>query len=279
MPEGPEVRREADRIAAALEHHRVLEVFFGLERLRNFADHLCGHVVTRVTTRGKALLTEFDNGYSLYSHNQLYGRWYVCRRGQLPSTNRSLRVALHTQDHSALLYSASDIDVLRTAELPDHPFIARLGPDVLDDSLHWRDIAARLAEGEFSGRSLAALYLDQHFLAGIGNYLRSEILFAARLNPSLKSRELSLGQRGRLARATLEVSRRSYETGGLTNTPARLKALKRAGLAGGAYRFAVFARENQPCHVCGTQVMRAKANSRRIFWCPSCQAGPSSAEL
>ena len=32
-------------------------------------------------------------------------------------------------------------------------------------------------------RRVAALYLDQHFLAGIGNYLRSEILFFARIPP------------------------------------------------------------------------------------------------
>ena len=30
---------------------------------------------------------------------------------------------------------------------------------------------------------LTALYLDQSFVAGIGNYLRSEILFNAGLNP------------------------------------------------------------------------------------------------
>ncbi|HBO12226.1 MAG TPA: endonuclease VIII, partial [Halieaceae bacterium] len=95
-------------------------------------------------TRGKALLTHFEHGWSLYSHNQLYGVWRVQRRGRLPKTNRSLRVALHTASHSALLYSASDISVWRTEELAAHPFLARIGPDILSPALSWRVIAARL---------------------------------------------------------------------------------------------------------------------------------------
>ena len=115
------------------------------------------------------MLTRFDNGLTLYSHNQLYGRWYVRPRGQLPNTRRSLRVALHTADHSALLYSASDIAVLDEAGLAAHPFLARVGPDLLDPALGWRDLAARLDEPRFRGRALGGLYLDQaHLPAGEG---------------------------------------------------------------------------------------------------------------
>jgi formamidopyrimidine-DNA glycosylase len=49
---------------------------------------------------------------------------------------------------------------------------------VLDPLLTWRDVSRRLNEPCLRNRSLGSLYLDQGFLAGIGNYLRSEILFA-----------------------------------------------------------------------------------------------------
>ena len=84
MPEGPEIRREADRIGEALVGHRLVEVGFGLPRLRRYASMLAGCVVDAVDCRGKALLTRFDNGLTLYSHNQLYGRWYVRARDDLP---------------------------------------------------------------------------------------------------------------------------------------------------------------------------------------------------
>ena len=112
MPEGPEIRRAADKVAAVLVGKEAESVTFGLPQLRRFENHFRGHTVTAVDTRGKAMLTRFDNGLTLYSHNQLYGRWYVRARGELPRTRRSLRVAFHTALHSALLYSATDIEVL-----------------------------------------------------------------------------------------------------------------------------------------------------------------------
>ena len=187
MPEGPEIRRAADKVAAVLVGKTIETVGFGLAPLKPFESRLSGRTVTAVDTRGKAMLTRFDNGLTLYSHNQLYGRWYVRARGDLPRTRRSLRVALHTAMHSALLYSATDIEVLDAAGLESHAFLSRLGPDILDPELRWQAIASRLNERRFRARSLASLYLDQRFLAGIGNYLPTEILYFAQLSHSRSS--------------------------------------------------------------------------------------------
>lgn len=271
MPEGPEIRIAADRIAAVLEGEVVEDLSFGLERLRGFREPLLGRRVVRVQTRGKAMLTRFDNDLTLYSHNQLYGRWFVRPRGQLPNIGRSLRVALHTGAHSALLYSASDIEVLDDAGLARHPFLCKLGPDILDPVLTWRDVAARLTAPAFRSRALAGLYLDQHFLAGNGNYLRSEILFFAGVAPARRPVDLTRGRCNELARQTLAVARRSYDTRGITNPPARVRALKARGLGRARYRFAVFDRQGEPCHHCGASIERSTAGSRRIYHCPACQ--------
>ena len=273
MPEGPEIRIAADRIARVLAGKRIDEVRLALPHLRRFEPRLEGTKVTRVDTYGKAMLTRFDNGLTLYSHNQLYGRWYVTERGKMPRTNRSLRVALHTDTGSALLYSASDIEVLEDAELQKHPFLSRLGPDILDPALTWETVAARLTDARFRGRSLAALYLDQGFIAGTGNYLRSEILHFARLAHTRRPGELSRSECQRLARQTLALARRSYRTRGITNPPARVRARKTAGdTRRASHRFAVFARDGKPCDACGTPIRRAEAGSRRIYFCPQCQA-------
>jgi len=131
MPEGPEIRRAADTIAAAIQGHEVETVSFAFERLKPWERQLAGTTVLEVATFGKAMLTRFGNGLNIYSHNQLYGRWYCGRRGEFPPWKRQLRLAIHTRSHSALLYSASDISVLRNEEVMDHPFIGKLGPDLL----------------------------------------------------------------------------------------------------------------------------------------------------
>ena len=101
MPEGPEIRRAADRVAAVLVGKTIETVAFGLPRLRSFERRLQGQEVTAVETRGKAMLTRFDNGLTIYSHNQLYGRWYTMPRPRMPKTERQLRIELRTATHRA----------------------------------------------------------------------------------------------------------------------------------------------------------------------------------
>ena len=271
MPEGPEIRRAAMRIDKVLRGREAEVVDFAQPHLRRYASVLSGQQIDWVSSRGKALLTRFSNGLTLYSHNQLYGRWYIVRRDQLPATNRTLRVAIHTATQSALLYSASDIEVLTPETLPLQKYLARLGPDALDDRVHWRDIAALLESPQFRRRTLAALYLDQGFVAGIGNYLRSEILFEARVNPFDRPCDLTRGQSGRLARATLDLTRQSLATAGITNKSSRVARARRAGLSRRHYRFAIFDRQGEACFGCKNPVQRLDVSGRRIYMCITCQ--------
>lgn len=242
-----------------------------LPAIESFTRRLTGARVTAVDTRGKAMLTRFDNGLTMYSHNQLYGRWYTTKRPRLPKTNRNLRVALHTETHSALLYSATDIAVLTAKELTQHPFLNRVGPDILDASLSAEEVARRLADTKFHRRSLGALYLDQAFLAGNGNYLRSEILYTSGLHPALRPADLEASDLKRLADETLKIARRSYRTRGITMPDSKARELKAQGLTRGKYRFWVFGRDGRACYRCGTTIERMAVGSRGFFYCPTCQ--------
>jgi endonuclease-8 len=272
MPEGPEIRREADRIAKVLVGKKIAQAQFSFPRLRRFEKRLNDTKVTAVDTRGKAILTCFSNGLTLYSHNQLYGRWHITKRDQIPETGRSLRVALHTATHSALLYSASDVAVLNARQLERHRFLSRVGPDILDPDLNSGNIFTRLDDPLFRRRATGSLYLDQSFLAGIGNYLRSEILHRAGVHPANRPIDLESARRKRLAQETLVISRRSYRTRGVTMTRERARKLKSSGLSYAQYRFWVFGRDGLPCYGCGTPIMQLSVSGRRLFLCPSCQA-------
>jgi len=271
MPEGPEIRLAADKIANVLVDKPIESFFFGLPDLARWEEEFESSYVISIETRGKALLTHFANGLTIYSHNQLYGRWDVVKRNRLPSTGRSLRMAIHTAEHSALLYSASDISVWETQRLLEHPFLAKLGPDILNDELTWRQVASLLVSVKFRNRGVGAFYLDQGFVAGIGNYLRSEIFFFAKVNPWAKPNQLSTKELNQLARATLGVSRRSYKTKGVTNEASRVTQLKKLGQTRRQFRHAVFGRESRACYDCGSEIIKDSVASRRLYWCPACQ--------
>lgn len=269
MPEGPEIRRAADRLAEAVVGEPLVAVHFAFPALKRYERILTGRRIEAITPRGKALLTRFDNGLTLYTHNQLYGVWKIAKAGQRPAGSRMLRVALQTQEKAILLYSASDVAIWKTAELGRHPFLARLGPDVLNAALDGDTVAARLDDPRFRGRSLAALLLDQGFLAGMGNYLRSEVLFQAGIAPLRRPRDLDDDDRARLAEALLDVPRRSYRTRGLAPT----RGMKDDYLTDtpDAFRMRAFGRDDQRCERCGRRIARIAAAGRRLYWCPRCQ--------
>lgn len=262
MPEGPEIRRAADALAKAVAGEPLVQAWFAPPALKRHEKKLVGRRIEAITPHGKALLTRFDNGLTLYSHNQLYGVWRVAGAGERPATGRSLKVALETSRKAILLYSATDIEMWPSEQVHEHPFLQRLGPDALDPSLDVGTVEARLLDSRFARRRLGALLLDQAFVAGLGNYLRVEILWEAGLGHDRRPCDLDDTERALLAEAILDLPRRSYRTRGrrgaghLQDTPFRFRAYERAGEA---------------CARCLTPIEKSMVASRPFYACPRCQ--------
>lgn len=269
MPEGPEIRRAADQLAEAVVGAPLVEAWFAFPELQRHESRLRGQCITAIESRGKALMTHFEHGWTLYSHNQLYGVWKITDAGQRPETRRSLRVALETAQRAILLYSASDISIWKTDALDAHPFLSGLGPDVLDPALTARDVDLRLRDARFSGRQLSTLLLDQGFLAGMGNYLRCEVLFEAGIAAGRRPASLADDERARLARALLAVPMRSYRSPGIAPAGGMRRDYITETAAG--FRFHVFGRDGSPCVACGMPIARTQSGGRRLYFCPRCQ--------
>jgi endonuclease-8 len=272
MPEGPEMFRHARRIQRALGRRPLTEAWCAFDAVDRRLAERVGGPAPRVTTLGKALMLVFDDGARIYTHNQLYGRWMFSAPDRRPDTGRQLRLALSTERKSALLYSASEIEWIEPGE--SHPFLERVGLDVLSSEASVAEIVEWVARDEFRRRQLGHLLLDQGFLAGVGNYLRSEILFLACLSPKHRPMDLDDEQREALADAVHLLMWRSVETGGITNEPERADALKRAGWKRRDYRHYVFSRADQACFACDGPIEKGVISGRRLYRCPRCQPEP-----
>jgi endonuclease-8 len=142
---------------------------------------------------------------------------------------------------------------------------------VLSESPTVDELASRLMERPFRGRQLGALLLDQSFVAGLGNYLRAEILFEARIHPRRRAVDCAPDELARLAARAIALTRRTYRTRGITLPPSVVDQLKAAGLTRSAYRFWVYGRAGGECRLCGSPLEVASVGGRKCFWCPSCQ--------
>ncbi len=149
MPEGPEIRRAADRLGKALIGRKIVHsnlpysTFIGREHL------IQDQIVVNVTSQAKAMLIRFENGWTMYSHNQLYGRWTVNLVSTKTRLKRTLRAELCTEKHAVRLWSATDIDLIPTAEEPLHTFLSKLGPDVLNEKVTVDDLYTQLIKEMF----------------------------------------------------------------------------------------------------------------------------------
>jgi endonuclease-8 len=148
--------------------------------------------------------------------------------------------------------------------------VAELGPDLLSDGFDSAEAVARLrARGDLD---IADALLDQRALAGIGNVFKSEILFAARMNPFTQVRTLDSEALDRI----VTIARRQLRANvGGTDTVAAASGRRTTGRLDPSARLWVYGRRGLPCRRCGTPIQRAKQgpDARSTYWCERCQPG------
>lgn len=268
MPEGPETKRMVDTISRDLVDKKIISIKFYHKSLD--ALPVSGLNVIKVISKGKAVVIRLNNEYSIITHNQLYGRWTSSRLTTKIRHNRSLRIEFCTEKKAVRLWSATDISLFKTSEENSHPYIKNIGPDVLDELTTTDLIYNRLISNKFKNRQFSGLLLNQSFISGLGNYLRSEILFYSKCMYSDKSSVLKTKQNKLLATNIKDVSMRAYKQKGKTIFYNDLM-LKKLDKTIKNRRFMVFARKGHACYICENIIIKEQASSRRIYYCLKCQ--------
>jgi endonuclease-8 len=301
MPEGPEVRRYADMVGEALTGQVLAGAMARTQQakawLQEHAGGLDGQRVQRVHSIGKNLLIRFDDGLFCYSHLMMWGRWQILPNTGDDPVDRRERARLSTPAQHAILLSApifqihrGPLDLVETLRL--------VGPDILPESqtpdapFDAEEFLRRLNLPASREREIGAVLLDQEVVAGIGNYLRAEILFECRIDPFRRVAELSDGEVECLCCEIPRVGRLAYETAGATLPPDQRERMKSDATlvyspSEWGMRHWVFRRTNLPCLRCAEPVRQMKQvtrtwendegeneKSRVIYFCPSCQNVP-----
>jgi len=270
MPEGPETRQMADGISRFLVNKKITSFKFlhpSLEPLNNIKSIS----ILEATSMGKAVIVRLNNGLSIISHNQLYGKWTFNRPKTKITTRRQLRIEFTTKTKIVRLWSATNIVLLKTKNEFQFNYLRKLGPDILDAKTTKNIILEKLFDKNVKNRKLSFILLDQSIFAGLGNYLRSEILFFSGLNYNRKPFNLNKKQLVKLSESIKKVTTRAYKQKGKT-----LDYEEMGRLFGNSENFInirhmVFSRQGHPCFMCSTKIIKIIISSRRIFLCPLCQ--------
>ena len=271
MPEIPELEAAKAALNARLAGHaieaaRVLTPFSVRRPTKDeFEWLLVGNRLVEASRRGKYLLLLMESGHVLAVHLMLTGRFQFAE-GKAREKKPGKRVGwmLDFEHGVQLRYFDYNRDgrayLVEVDALPEVPQFDKMGPDALDPALTFEVFAQRLKK--FPGQIKRSL-VNAAFVAGIGNAYSDEILFAARVYPFKRAREL-----------TDEERRRVYDAIGSVYAWAMPIVAERMGdVIEEKHRdfLKVHRKGGEPCPECDHTITEVSPNQRVTSYCRKCQ--------
>ena len=222
------------------------------------AERLVGVAVTEVEAQGKNLLVRFANGLEIRTHLGMHGSWHRYRPGEpWRRPPARARLVLEVPGSVAVCFDAPTVELFEQRAEAVHGALSRLGPDLLRDPFDVEEAIRRLRDAGQRPPTIGEALLDQRALAGIGNEVRNQVLWEARVSPFRPVEAVD--------DATLRL---------LID---RARAVLREGARTGRRPSDIHGRSGRPCPRCGTLIRSETYGGelpRIAYWCPRCQPDP-----
>ena len=269
MPELPEVETTCRGIRPHVEGRVMTALTVRNPRLRvplpaDLPPRVAGQTLRTVGRRAKYLLLGFDAG-TVIVHLGMSGSLRVVRSDEPPGAH----------DHVDFVFGGEALRlrdprrfgmvVWQAGEAAQHPVLARLGPEPLDEAFDaaWLHTVTRGLRAP-----IKHVLMDSHRVVGVGNIYASESLFRARIHPLEPAGRLGPRRCARLVTAVRETLAAAIEAGGST-----LRDFVGGDGQPGYFQqqYFVYSRDGEACRVCGAAVQRVVSAQRATFFCPRCQ--------
>jgi formamidopyrimidine-DNA glycosylase len=264
MPELPEIRALAERLhevaAAGTLRAADLLQFSSLKTVTPRASELPGAVIDRVSSVGKYVVIELDDGRRVLFHLSQGGRVDV-EAPPKATKPRGAVVRFRVDDRPSILVKEFGKQrkagwwVLAPGD--DGP-LAKLGPEVLSPE------ADAFLMTAADNRRVHTILRDQRTIAGVGRGYSDDILHRAQLSPTSQLAKLDEAHRETLVTAVHDILADALEeerrrSGGL---PTKI-----------GNHFVVHNRAGQTCPRCGADLRRVSYEDYEVTYCPECQTG------
>ena len=248
----------------------------------DIAAFLIDSKIIDVRRRAKVLMIDLSTNYTLVIHLKMTGQLVFVDStsrfgaghpndslvGNLP--DKSTRVIITFSDESHLFFNDQRkfgwVRLIPTAEVPNLPFMLKVGPEPLEPDFTAKQFIARFKKRPRT--SIKAAILDQSVIAGVGNIYADESLWGAKIHPARKVESVTDAELTELYSQVRYVMNLSIEKGGSTNR----NYVNAEGKKGSYMDFArVFRREGLQCPRCGDEIVKIRVAGRGTHICLTCQ--------
>lgn len=265
MPESPEVRIITEQLSSALTSSTIKDIaVIGGRFLKSPPDHLKEIKQTfptrikEIKCKGKFIWFGFENDWYLFNTLGMTGSWSFEKQkhSALHIRMDEKNVFFFDPRHFGTIKFAHGTEVLNTK-------LNSLGPDLLDKALsdiNPKHLVRKQLQNRPDGETLTESLMNQKVFAGIGNYIKSESLYRAKLSPWRNSNTLTNEEYFALSDALTKVMFESYHAGG--NTIATYKDV--SGKIGSYSSYLqVYGKIKDPL---GNQVKKQQTYDKRTSW-------------
>lgn len=225
MPEIKEVRKFADFIKKNIKNKKIIEIKILAGRYKKHEPFKNYNIIKKklplkvidVKTRGKFLYIIFEKNFYLFSTLGLTGGWCYLKKNNnkikfsknlndyskflskekidsyINNSINHLNVEFKTKDGSLYYYDMLSFGSLKIVNNIEelNKKLNSLGPDIMDDKTDYILFKNQITKIKNLNKSIGIVLVDQKIVSGIGNYLRSEILYISKINPFKKIKKLN----------------------------------------------------------------------------------------
>jgi endonuclease-8 len=278
MPEGDTIYRAARAMQRALGGQVCTGFETGLATLARVNDDapIAGRTIDKVEARGKWLLVHFSGDLILLTHMLMSGSWHLYRTGEKWWMGRDrMRAVIRTADWQAVAFNVPVAEFHTERTLARNTQVPKLGIDVLGGEYTVESGAARLKAyaKEHPEAEIAVVLLNQRVLAGLGNVYKSEVAFAAGVNPFRPLSTITDREYEVMAEMAGRWMKANVVDGAGDGIVTYFGNRRTTGTSNRDDRLWVYGRKGQECRRCGGTIEGRKqgVQARSTFWCPQCQ--------
>lgn len=282
MPELPEVETVRRGLQPVMTGARIEKAEVRRPDLRwpfpeNMEKRLTGATVKALRRRSKYILADLSTEETLIIHLGMSGRILISGdpqaqfQHQHAAAEKHDHVVFHLDNKARITFNDprrfGAMDLAPTESTDQHKLLVNLGPEPLGNALNETYLANALEGRE---TPIKSALLDQKVVAGLGNIYVCEVLYRAGISPSRSAARISQPRIAALVPHIRDVLREAIAAGGSSLRDYRQTD---GDLGYFQHTFAVYDREDQPCHKadCDGAIKRIVQSGRSSFYCPKCQ--------
>jgi endonuclease-8 len=278
MPEGDTIYRAARAMQKAIGGKVATAFEANVATLASVADSkgIVGRTVEKVEARGKWCLIHFSGDLILLTHMLMSGSWHIYKVGEKWWMGRNrMRCVVTCGDYQVVAFNVPVAEFHTARSLERHSQVPKLGVDILSDdySVDTGMQALRARAASHPDDEVAVALLNQRVLAGLGNVYKSEVAFAAGVNPFRQMRTLSEREMEVMADVSQRYMKANVLDGSGDGIVTYSGNRRTTHSMDRSDRLWVYGRQGKECRRCGATVMMRKQGEqvRSTYWCPVCQ--------